>query len=130
MTDDLFRAFLVYIASSNRPPHELLDPNPVDITSAFHAEFRGMTNQPVSLQHLHAVRERLFSDTRERLDLRAKSFLLSLHDGNPVFDGLGLPQARNLPAITWKLLNLQRLREANEVKFREQRVSLEKLFFS
>jgi predicted nucleotidyltransferase component of viral defense system len=27
ITDDLFRAFLVYVASSNRPPHELLNPN-------------------------------------------------------------------------------------------------------
>ena len=27
ITDDLFRAFLVHVASSNRPPHELLNPN-------------------------------------------------------------------------------------------------------
>lgn len=130
LADDLFRTFLVYIASSNRPSHELLNPNPIEITSAFHAEFQGMTNQPVTLEHLHAVRERLFSDTRERLDSRAKSFLLSLHDGNPDFESLGLPQARSLPAVTWKLLNLQKLREENQTKFAEQRVSLEELFSS
>lgn len=31
LTEELFRVFLIYLASSNRPLHELLDPNLIDI---------------------------------------------------------------------------------------------------
>ena len=41
ITDDLFRAFLVYVASSSRPPHELLNPNLAPLTNVFEAEFSG-----------------------------------------------------------------------------------------
>jgi len=39
LTDDLFRTFLVYLASSGRPPHELLDPNLLDLDKPFATEF-------------------------------------------------------------------------------------------
>ena len=43
LTDDLFRAFLVYAACSSRPMHELLAPNEKDIAEDFAREFAGMT---------------------------------------------------------------------------------------
>lgn len=43
ITDDLFRTFLVYVASSNRPPHELLNPNLSPLDDVFEKEFSGMT---------------------------------------------------------------------------------------
>jgi hypothetical protein len=48
-------------------------------------------------------------------------FLLSLHDGEPDFEAIGLPQAANLPAVRWKLLNLAKLKEQNLEKHAEQR---------
>ena len=127
ITDELFRTFLVYVASSNRPPHELLDPRRVDIEPVFHAEFAGMTVDPLPLAELEAARERLVTEIRARLDSNAMRFLLSLHDGAPDFDAIGLPQAAALPAVRWKLLNLERLRTSDPKKHARQRAAIEEL---
>ncbi len=67
ITDDLFRAFLVYVASSNRPPHELLNPNLIPLANVFEAEFSGMTVDAVSVAELEQVRARLIEDVQSRL---------------------------------------------------------------
>lgn len=125
LTDALFRTFLVYVASSGRPPHELLKPTFTDIDEAFVKEFEGMTTQPVSLDELKAVRERLGGDLLARLDDDAIRFLLSLHDAEPDFDAIGLPQAASLPAVGWKLRNLAKLKEQNPDKHAQQRAAIE-----
>jgi hypothetical protein len=59
-----------------------------------------------------------------RLDDKAMRFLLSLHDGDPDFEAIGLPQAASLPAVRWKLLNLAKLREQNPEKHSQQRQAI------
>lgn len=125
LTDDLFRAFLVYAACSPRPLHEIIDPNMIEIDRAFAQEFDGMTVEHVSLARLLAVRERLIQDVRARITVPAAEFLLSVHDGDPKFELIGLPAAANLPAIRWKLINLEKLRDRNPEKFAVQRAALE-----
>jgi hypothetical protein len=51
-------------------------------------------------------------------------FLLSLQDAAPDFDVIGLPQAADLPAVKWKLLNLQKLISENPAKHDEQKALL------
>lgn len=125
ITDELFRTFLVYVASSNRPPHELLRPSLKALDEAFVAEFDGMTTHEVKLAELVAVRERLVGDIAARLDGTVQNFLLSLHDGEPNFSVIGLPHAVDLPAVQWKLLNLRKLKEQNPDKHAEQRREIE-----
>src|SRR3546814_1358815 len=38
ITDDLFRAFLVYLVSHNRPAHELLAPHLLDLEDCYRSE--------------------------------------------------------------------------------------------
>lgn len=71
LTDDLFRVFLVYVASSNRPPHELLDPRDKDLEQSYRQEFAGMPRDPVALDDLRDTRSRLIEDIRSRLDANA-----------------------------------------------------------
>lgn len=127
LTDPLFRTFLIYVASSNRPPHELLDPNLIDLDQPYAREFEGMTAEPVGLDALLATREQLIADVRGRIDDTVMGFLLSLHDAQPNFDAIGLPQAAALPAVRWKLQNLTRLKEQNPEKHAKQRAALEAL---
>lgn len=127
-TDALFRTFLVYVASSPRPAHELLSPRLSKLDEPYAREFVGMTTIPVTLDELAETRDRLFSDIRARLDARASAFLTSLHDGDPDFEAIGLPQAAALPAVRWKLLNLRKLIAENPEKHAAQRVKLEQLF--
>jgi predicted nucleotidyltransferase component of viral defense system len=127
LTDALFRTFLVYMASSNRPLHELLDPHPNDLDQPYLQEFAGMTREPVELEELRATWERLIGDIRSRFDANVTDFLLSLHDTAPDFNAIGLPQAAELPAVRWKLQNLQRLLAANPEKHAAQREALSAL---
>lgn len=127
LTPGLFRTFLVYVASSNRPPHELLNPRRTDIESSLHSEFAGMTAEMVTLDELQQAREHLIDAISSRLDDDAMRFLLSLHDGIPDFDAIDLPQAAALPAVRWKLLNLTRLRNSNPEKLSRQRAAIEEL---
>lgn len=127
LTDDLFRTFLVYIAGSNRPPHELLSPKLQPIDAAFENELAGMTLLPVSVGDLDATRRRLHDDVRSRLKGAASAFVQSLVQGAPDFDVIAMPQARALPAIRWKLQNIEKLKATNPEKHREQVAALEAL---
>ena len=127
LTDALFRTFLIYVASSGRPPHELVRPSLAMLEEAFVKEFEGMTTQPVSLDELKTAREQMTADLLARLDDNALRFLLSLHDGEPDFEAIGLPQAADLPAVRWKVLNLEKLKAQNPEKHAEQRREIEGL---
>ncbi len=128
MTDDLFRTFLVYLASSPRPAHELLNPNSLELDGPFRLEFEGMTRRAVSLDALIATRQQLSDDIKSRLDDRVQSFLLSLQDGEPDFAAICLPHAAELPAVRWKVLNIQKLIRDNPTKHRAHRSALEDVF--
>lgn len=126
ISDALFRTFLVYVACSGRPLHEIIAPHRLEIDRAFAHEFDGMTVEHVPLDALLAARDRLIADVQARITGPSAEFLLSVHDGAPRFDLIGLPGAADLPAVRWKLLNLEKLKNSNPEKYAEQRVALEK----
>ncbi|MDF9301882.1 nucleotidyl transferase AbiEii/AbiGii toxin family protein [Tritonibacter mobilis] len=128
LTDDLFRTFLIYIASSGRPAHELLNPNLIDLDQPYAKEFEGMTKTHVALDELQEAREQLIADIRCRLDDNAKRFLRGLHDAAPDFEAINRPQAADLPAVKWKLFNLKKLIANNPQKHAALREELEALF--
>lgn len=128
LTDDLFRVFLVYVCASGRPPHELLAPPAIPIEELYTEEFVGMTREEIALSDLETVRTRLIADIRSRLTGKSAAFLLSLHDAEPDFALIDLPQAERLPAVQWKLLNLRRLKAENPAKHAEQGEMLKALF--
>ena len=128
LTDELFRAFMVYVASSSRPMHELLAPAAPFQDELYDEEFAGMTRVAVTKEALIETRERLHADIRERLTGDIAAFLLSLQDAEPDFNLINLPTAADLPAVRWKLFNLEKLKEENPGKHAAQRVTLEDLF--
>jgi len=128
LTDDLFRTFLIYVASSPRPAHELLNPNLTNLDRPYTREFEGMTKTPVALGHLLETRKQLTADIQSRFDENTKRFLLSLQDGVPEFEAIARPQAADLPAVRWKLMNINKLIAENTEKHAAQRAELEALF--
>jgi len=128
LTDELFSTFLIYVASSGRPAHELLNPNLIDLDQPYAREFEGMTKTAVSLDQLLDARNRLIADIQSRFDENTRRFLLSLHDGTPDFEAIDRARAANLPAEQWKLINLQKLKRDNPNKHAQQRDALEALF--
>ena len=128
LTDDLFRVFMVYVASSGRPMHELLAPPTPFRRDLYDEEFVGMTREAVSLDALADAARTFHADIKSRLHGDVAAFLLSLHDAEPDFGLLGLPGAADLPAVRWKLVNLNKLRDTNPAKHAAQRGALEGLF--
>ncbi len=115
LTPQVRRAFVVYLASHDRPMHELLDPQFKDIAKVYADEFAGMTRDAVPVQALCETREKLVSLIREELDADEKRFLVSMKQGEPQWDALGIAHLRELPALQWKLQNIRRM-EADKRK--------------
>ena len=128
ISDDLFRVFLVYACSSRRPIHETLSPNVLPFEESSLEQFGKMIPDDVERTELEAARTRLFGDVKSRLEGDAAEFLLSVHDAEPRFDLIGLPEAENLPAVRWKLLNLRKFMSENPKRHAEQRKLLEDAF--
>jgi predicted nucleotidyltransferase component of viral defense system len=120
ITPGIRRAFVVYVASSNRPIHEVLFPSLRDIRHDYERNFLGMTAEPVPLDALLAARERMMGDLQQGLNNHERRFLLSLAAGTPEWSLLGIDHVEHLPGVRWKLHNLMRLQETDERKFAEQ----------
>jgi hypothetical protein len=118
---------VVYLASHNRPIHEVLFPNLRDISSEYEGTFKGMTAEPVELKALLSARERIVAELQAGLDAAERELLLSLARNAPNWDLLGIEHLEQLPGIRWKLENLGRLAKANPKKFKEQAQELERL---
>jgi predicted nucleotidyltransferase component of viral defense system len=120
ITPGIRRAFVVYLASHNRPVHEVLFPAMRDISQEYERNFKGMTTEPVELDALLAARERMVQELQSSLDADERRFLLSLVNGQPEWPLLGIAHAEQLPGIRWKLQNLAQLKRKNPAKFAEQ----------
>jgi len=120
ITPGIRRAFVVYLASSNRPVHEVLFPPLRNVQHDYEHNFQGMTAEPVSLDALLATRERMVRELQQGLDDDERSFLLSLVAGAPDWSLLNIAHLEHLPGIRWKLHNLAHLQKSNAKKFAEQ----------
>lgn len=120
ITPGIRRAFVVYLASSNRPVHEVLFPPLRDIRYDFERNFQGMTAEPVSLEALLAARERLLQEVQQGLDEMERRFLLSLVAGEPEWALLGIAHLEHLPGLRWKMHNLTQLQKTHPKKFAAQ----------
>lgn len=127
ITEGIRRAFVVYLASHNRPVHEVLYPSLRDIRHEFEHNFVGMTAEPVELDALVAARERMVRELQQGLTADERRFLLSLVAAEPAWDLLGVPHLEQLPGLRWKLQNLERLRKTDAKKFGQQTDTLARL---
>lgn len=112
ITDEIRKGFLVYLISHNRPIHESLNPVMKEIKSAYEAEFQGMVNEDVSYEELLKVRSILVDLIKKILTRDEKDFLISFKSGDPDWNLLGLDGIKNLPAVLWKLNNIQKIAKA------------------
>lgn len=109
ITDDIRRAFVVFLASHDRPMSELLTPNRKDLKQVFADQFEGMTLDPVPLAALEEARERLIERINADLTAAERAFLLSMKRLEPKWELLGLPGVERLPGPQWKLYNLRKM---------------------
>jgi len=103
------KAFLVYVISHPRPMIEILNPRFNDIRDIFENEFKELVTEKVSYEELCATRESLVSMLTNEVTPEEKHFLVSVKEGVPKWDLLGLEGVEKLPAVKWKLLNIGKM---------------------
>jgi predicted nucleotidyltransferase component of viral defense system len=108
ITDELRTALIVYLISHDHSPHSLLAPLLRDIGKDFSQNFDGMTEEAISLDLLYKTRERLIADVTGNMPQHHKEFLRSFYACTPKWGLLGLDHIRNLPAVTWRKMNLNK----------------------
>lgn len=121
LTEEIRKAFLVYLSSHNRPMAELLRPQYKDISAIYAGEFANMAEAYVPLEELLAVRARLVELIHQGLSDNEKDFLLSFKSREPDWALLDLEGASELPAIKWKQINLAKMPE------KKHKLALDKL---
>lgn len=125
ISDELRRAFIVYMLSHNRPLAEVLAPRRKDLQHEFDTGFVGMTQDEVTLEALYAAREELTTRIVGEMPEPHRRFLLSFKSGDPDWALLGVPGADTLPAVRWKIDNLAKLPDARRAALL---ADLEKVF--
>ena len=106
ITNDIRRAFVVYLASHDRPINELIDPTRKDIRHVYEREFAGLTSVPIRYEDLIAAREKFIGILKRDLTEHERNFLLSLKEGQPKWSLMEIEGIDRLPAIQWKLTNI------------------------
>ena len=109
VTDEIRRAFVVYLASHDRPIRELLDPTRKDMRQVYESEFAGMTIDEIAYEDLIVAREALIETVKVELTENEKAFLISLKEGQPKWNLMGIEGIEKLPAVQWKLKNIQKM---------------------
>ena len=116
---EIFVGFLVYTLSHPRPINEVMSPNWQPLSEKFQAEFDGMTFEKVECEDLTSVRPMMLISLQKHFTERDHAFLMSFKRGQPDWALFDYPNAADLPAIRWKLQNINKLAK-NQVKHVEQ----------
>jgi predicted nucleotidyltransferase component of viral defense system len=109
ISDTLRQAFLVYILSHNRPAAEVLAPRRKDIEQEFQNNFVGMTTAPVRIEDLLATREEMIEIVVSQMPQAHREFLIGVERGDVRWQLAGLQEVAELPAVRWKLSNLDKV---------------------
>ncbi|AEP09575.1 nucleotidyl transferase AbiEii/AbiGii toxin family protein [Micavibrio aeruginosavorus] len=125
LTDDIRMGFMAALLSHSRPIHEMIRPNFQDQERAFEAQFAGMAFTPFSYRDFEDTRERLVQEIHKSWSGNDRAFLLSFKQGKPDWSLFSLENLSRMPAVQWKLLNIQKLIKQNPDKYAEQFKALE-----
>jgi predicted nucleotidyltransferase component of viral defense system len=125
ISEEIRLGFITFMLSHARPINELLNPNEKDQQAAFDNQFKGMTAIPFTYEDFVATRKQLVIEVNKCLTEDNKKFLLSFKKGEPQWNLIPIENLQNLPAVRWKLENIQNLISNNPKKHLEMKNALE-----
>lgn len=94
---------------SNRPTHEMLNPNHIDQHVVFDNQFTGMSKYPFTYKDFEMTRSHLIKLVNEGLDKKDRAFLLSVNQLEPDWSIYDFSQ---FPSVKWKLINLEKFKQS------------------
>lgn len=109
--DDRLRcAFIAYLISHDRSIADVLDSRPKALGDVFATEFAGMIrDERVTVDDLAETRLQLVRELVGNMPDAHREFLVGFKRGEADWSLLDVPHIRDLPAVRWKLQNLDRL---------------------
>lgn len=111
ITEDIKNGFVTYLLSHKRPFHEVLRPTLVDQTSAYENQFVGMTEIKFEYGEFEDVRKQLITSINKKLTSKDQELLVSFALGEPNWELASISKMKDLPAVNWKLMNIDKLSE-------------------
>jgi len=120
ITKEIMQGFIICLLSSPRPIHEMINPNILDQRHAFETQFAGMTEIPFSYEDFEVTREKLIKEINAGFTDTDRDFLLSFTNAEPDWSLFPYDKIKDLPAVKWKLLNIEKLKTKNPTKHAEQ----------
>jgi len=124
-TEEIKQGFLFFLLCGKRPIDEVLNPNFTNQRVIFDSQFSGMTNEKFTYQEFEKIREELVLLIQKSLNQNDKEFLISFVSNNPNWKDFDYSK---YPAIKWKQLNINELKQKNPIKFRESIKKVEDLW--
>ena len=118
-TSDIKIGFMVALLSHMRSMSELIQPHLLDQQSAFEKQFAGMSLIPFTYADYETTRTQLIHTINSNWTETDKNFLLSFKKGSPDWELFPIPVLKDLPAIKWKLENINKLIRDNPKKHEE-----------
>lgn len=116
ITTGIKNGFLIALVSHMRPINEVIVPTFIDQREAFEKQFSGMTEEEFSYVDFEETRVKLVKTIFDRLTKNDKQFLISLKEGGPKWDLFPVKDIDTLPAVQWKLQNIQKVKKGNSKK--------------
>ncbi|MBF0650801.1 nucleotidyl transferase AbiEii/AbiGii toxin family protein [Dysgonomonas sp. GY75] len=123
---EIKEGFIFFLLCSKRPMQELLNPHRIDQSAVFESQFKGMTDNSFGVHEFENTRELLIKMINESLTNEDKEFLLTFSKGEPDWTKIDYSK---FPAIRWKLLNIQKLKDNNPSKYAEQVDAVRQILF-
>jgi hypothetical protein len=120
--------FVSCLAGHHLTVHDVLFSKDKNFTAIYEEQFVGMTRRPISVAELEQARDDLRAAIGSHLQDHHKQFLLGLVRLEPEWNLMPFPHLRELPALKWKLLNLEKLKRKNPKRFELQNTELAKQF--
>ncbi len=119
-TEEIRLGFLASLLSHNRPIHELIRPHFLKQGEVFEKQFSGMIFSSFSYNDYELTRKQLVQEIHSRLTNDEKIFLLSFKKGEPEWNLFPIEELSRMPAVQWKLMNIQKLIRDDPDKHAEQ----------
>ncbi len=128
-SDEVRYGLIVSLLSHYKPIHELINPIPKDQKSAFETQFAGMAAIEFGYDDYKNTKSQLINLIAKSLTINDKKLMLGFVKGNPDWNLFPYGIIQKLPAVQWKLLNVNKLKKNNPHKYEQLVLSTEKVLF-
>lgn len=130
INNDVKDGFIIELLCHNRNAYELLNPNIKDQKEIFNSQFSQMTAEPYTYaDHIKAFRK-LVSVINQKITQDDRNFILNFISLKTPIEKSRFAFASELPAIKWKVKNLETLRITQPEKFEELVKTTENVIFN